>query len=67
MADSDGRHRRQVVSLLHRGGQFRHGLVEDMNGNKWSINRYENDILTAGCHRIAYSEMESIAKQLGWA
>lgn len=56
----------QVVSLLHRGGQFRHGLVEDMNGNKWSINRYENDILTAGCHRIAYSEMESIAKQLGW-
>lgn len=56
----------QVVSLLHRGGQFRHGLVEDMSGNKWSINRYENDILTAGCHRIAYSEMESIAKQLGW-
>lgn len=57
----------QVVSLLHRGGPFRHGLVEDMNGNKWSINRYENDILTAGCHRIAYSEMEGIAKQLGWA
>lgn len=24
----------QVVSLLHRGGQFRHGLVEDENG-KW--------------------------------
>lgn len=57
----------QMVSLLHRGGQFRHGLVEDVGGNKWSINRYENDILTAGCHRIAYSEMESIAKQLGWA
>lgn len=57
----------QMVSLLHRGGQFRHGLVEDVDGNKWSINRYENDILTAGCHRIAYSEMESIAKQLGWA
>lgn len=56
----------QVVSLLHRGGQFRHGLVEDMNGNKWSINRYENDILTVGCHRIAYNEMERIAKQLGW-
>lgn len=56
----------QVVSLLHRGGQFRHGLVEDVDGNKWSINRYENDILTAGCHRIAYNEMERIAKQLGW-
>lgn len=57
----------QVVSLLHQGGQFRHGLVEDVDGNRWRINRYENDMLTAGCHRIAYSEMESIAKQLGWA
>lgn len=56
----------QVVSLLHQGGQFRHGLVEDVDGNRWRINWYENDILTAGCHRIAYSEMESIAKQLGW-
>lgn len=45
----------QVVSLLHRGGQFRHGLVEDVNGNKWSINRYENDILTAGCRKIVYN------------
>lgn len=25
-----------------------------------------NDLLVAGCHRIAYNEMESIAKQLGW-
>lgn len=56
----------QMVSLLHRGGPFRHGLVEDVTGHQWSINRYENDILTAGCHRIAYSEMEGIAKQLGW-
>ena len=56
----------QVVSLLHQGGQFRHGLVEDVDGNRWIINRYENDMLTAGCHRIAYSEMKSIAKQLGW-
>lgn len=56
----------QVVSLLHQGGQFRHGLVEDVDGNRWSLNRYENDLLTAGCHRIAYNEMERIAKQLGW-
>lgn len=56
----------QVVSLLHQGGQFRHGLVEDVDGNRWSLNRYENDLLTAGCYRIAYNEMERIAKQLGW-
>lgn len=25
-----------------------------------------NDILVAGCHKIAYSEMKGIARQLGW-
>lgn len=44
----------------------KHGLVEDITGHQWSLNRYENDLLTAGCHRIAYNEMERIAKQLGW-
>lgn len=39
----------------------------DVTSYRWAFNRYENDMLTAGCHRIAYSEMESIAKQLGWA
>lgn len=57
----------RAVSEMHRGAEFRHGLVEDVTGHQWSLNRYENDLLTAGCHRIAYSEMESIAKQLGWA
>lgn len=54
------------VSAMHRGAEFRHGLVEDVTGHQWSLNRYENDLLTAGCHRIAYNEMERIAKQLGW-
>lgn len=56
----------QAVSAMHRGDEFRHGLVEDVTGHQWSLNRYENDLLTAGCHRIAYNEMERIAKQLGW-
>lgn len=33
-------------------------------GNRWQISSYQNDILTAGCHSIAYSEMEYIANQL---
>lgn len=33
-------------------------------GNRWQISSYHNDILTAGCHSIAYSEMEYIANQL---
>jgi hypothetical protein len=56
----------RAVSAMHRGAEFRHGLVEDITGHQWSLNRYENDLLTAGCHRIAYNEMERTAKQLGW-
>lgn len=34
-------------------------------GSTWQISRYQNDIMTAGCHSIAYCEMEYVAKQLG--
>lgn len=34
-------------------------------GSTWRISRYQNDIMTAGCHSIAYCEMEYVAKQLG--
>lgn len=53
------------IKLLHNGAQFKHELVLDASGNAWKVNNYHNDILIAGCHRIAYSEMEGIAKQLG--
>lgn len=57
----------RLIKVFHDGGQFKHDLVLDVTGQRWAFNCYENDMLTAGCHRIAYSEMESIAKQLGWA
>lgn len=56
----------RLIKVFHNGGRFRHDLALDVTGHRWVFNRYENDMLTAGCHRIAYSEMESIAKQLGW-
>ena len=56
-----------LIKVFHNGGQFQHDLALDVTGHRWASNRYENDMLTAGCHRIAYSEIESIAKQLGWA
>jgi hypothetical protein len=34
--------------------------------SSWVIKRYQNDILITGCHSIAYCEMKSIAKQLGF-
>lgn len=33
----------------------------------WAISSYSNDILTVGCHSIAYQEMEDLAKTLGFA
>ena len=56
----------RLIKVFHNGGQFQHDLALDVTGHRWAFNRYENDMLTAGCHRIAYNEMESIAKQLGW-
>lgn len=33
---------------------------------RWEIQRYQNDIMIAGCHAIAYKEMATIAKQLNF-
>lgn len=33
---------------------------------RWNIQRYQNDIMIAGCHAIAYKEMATIAKQLNF-
>lgn len=56
----------RLIKVFHDGGQFKHDLVLDVTGQRWAFNCYENDMLTAGCHRIAYSEMEDVARQLGW-
>lgn len=54
------------IKSFHDGAQFQHDLAIDSSGNQWAFNCYENDVLTAGCHRIAYSEMEEIAMKLGF-
>jgi hypothetical protein len=56
----------KLIKLFHNGGKFQRDMVLDTTGHKWKINSYKNDILVAGCHGIAYSEMKGIARQLGW-
>lgn len=56
----------KLIKFFHNGSKFQHDMVLDTTGHKWKINSYKNDILVAGCHRIAYSEMEGVARQLGW-
>lgn len=55
-----------VVKAFENGHQFQHELALDMNGHRWAFNRYENHILTAGCHKIPFSECERIANLMGW-
>lgn len=52
----------KLIKLFHNGSKFQHDMVLDTTGHKWKINSYKNDILVAGCHRIAYSEMKGIAR-----
>lgn len=55
-----------VVKAFENGHQFQHELALDMDGHKWAFNRYKNHILTAGCHKIPFSECERIANLMGW-
>lgn len=58
----------RLVELFHKSeANFHHDLVKDANSHQWSINSYQNDILTAGCHRITYDEMRNAAQKLGIA
>lgn len=56
----------KLIKLFHNGSKFQRDMVLDTTGHKWKTNSYKNDILVVGCHRIAYSEMKGIARQLGW-
>lgn len=58
-----------IINHWHEGNiEFcRSGeMVHATNSQKWNIQRYQNDIMIAGCHAIAYKEMATIAKQLNF-
>lgn len=38
--------------------------VRDIQDHLWTINSYEDDIMTSGCHRLAYEEMRNCISQL---
>lgn len=42
------------------------GLVIKTLGSEYRVHSFANDILTAGCHQIAYREMQYIAHELGF-
>ena len=56
----------RIVKVFENTGVFTHQLAMDINGTQWKFNSYQNHVLTAGCHKIPFSEMKAIAIQLGF-
>lgn len=54
----------KVISKWHNDPTtFNDFRFETKSGN-YNANKYENDILTAGCHKIAYCEMERMYNEI---
>jgi hypothetical protein len=57
-----------LIERFHRNETtFVSDKVRDIQDNVWSINSYRNDIMTSGCHRLAYEEMRNCMVKLGVA
>ena len=55
----------KLINIWHKDhSKFRETKVDTHYSGVYWIESYENDILTAGCHRIAYSEMERMYNQI---
>ena len=53
-----------LIKRWHNNNAEFHRDVCHATANGWVISSFKNDIMTAGCHSIAYSEMARIAKEL---
>jgi hypothetical protein len=55
----------KIVSKWHENPScFKEMEVDTKGSGKYTISSYENDILTAGCHKIAYTEMERMYNEI---
>ena len=55
----------KIVSKWHENPSCFKSMQIDTNGSgRYTISSYQNDILTAGCHKIAYAEMERMYNEI---
>ena len=55
----------KIVSKWHENPScFKPVDIDTKGSGKYTISSYENDILTAGCHKIAYTEMERMYNEI---
>ena len=55
----------KIVSKWHENQScFKPMEIDTKGSGKYTISSYQNDILTAGCHKIAYTEMERMYNEI---
>lgn len=55
----------KIVSKWHENPScFKPMEIDTKGSGKYTISSYQNDILTAGCHKIAYTEMERMYNEI---
>lgn len=55
----------KIVEKWHENPScFKSVEIDTKGSGKYTISSYQNDILTAGCHKIAYCEMERVMNEI---
>ena len=55
----------RIVSKWHENPScFKSMEIDTKGSGRYTISSYKNDILTAGCHKIAYTEMERMYNEI---
>lgn len=55
----------RIVSKWHENpASFKEMSIDTKGSGRYTISSYEDDILTAGCHKIAYTEMERMYNEI---
>lgn len=55
----------RIVSKWHENpNSFKPMEIDTKGSGRYTISSYEDDILTAGCHKIAYAEMERMYNEI---
>ena len=55
----------KIVSKWHENPScFKEMQIDTKGSGKYTVSSYQNDILTAGCHKIAYAEMERMYNEI---
>lgn len=55
----------RIVSKWHENpASFKEMSIDTKGSGRYTISSYEDDILTAGCHKIAYAEMQRMYNEI---